>query len=110
MADTVLISNENIATVDTVTTLFTAPDTGSGTIITAFTVSNSSSASVSYKAYIVNSAGVVGDPVQPLKIVVKDRFDSVPSMVNQVVPPGGTIRAENSTANTLNFYATGRNQ
>ena len=44
------------------------------------------------------------------KIVVIDKFDSAPSMINQVVPAGGTIRAENSAGDSLSFYATGREQ
>lgn len=110
MADSVLIDNAKISAADTVTNLFTSPGGGLGTIITAFTVSNNSSASASYKAYIVGTDGVVGDAVVPQKIVVRDRYDSAPSIVNQVVPAGGSIRAENSTGDALNFYATGRNQ
>lgn len=110
MADSVLINNTKISAADTVASLFTSPLSGAGTIITAFTVSNNSAASASYKAYIVDAAGVVGDAIVPQKIVVRDRFDSAPSIVNQVVPGGGTIRAENSTGNALSFYATGRNQ
>lgn len=110
MTDSVIINNTKISAPDVVTTLFTSSTAGQGTIITAFTVTNNSAASASYKAYIVDSAGVVGDAVVPQKIVVRDRFDSAPSIVNQVVPAGGSIRAQNSTGDALNFYATGRNQ
>jgi hypothetical protein len=110
MVDSVLINNTKISAADTVTNVYTSPAAGSGTIITAFTVSNSSASSASYKAYIVDSGGVVGAPVIPLQIVVKDKSDSGPAIVNQVVPASGTIRVENSTGDALNFYATGRAQ
>lgn len=110
MADTPIIINETIAAVDSITTLYSSPATGFGTLITAFTASNDGGpASVSYKGYIYDSAGTPM-AVIPQTIVVKDRFHSGPSMVNQTVPPGGTIRVENSAANGLNFYATGREQ
>jgi hypothetical protein len=107
MAESVLINNSKIASVDTITELYTSPSSGAGTIITAFTVANSSTASASYKAYIYDSTGNAVEPVIPLKVVVRDRFDPGRSIVNQIVPPSGTIRAENSAANALNFYASG---
>jgi hypothetical protein len=108
--DAPIISNTKISAPDVITTLYTSPSSGGGTIVTAFTVSNNSTASAYYKAYIYDSTGAVVDPVIPLKIVVRDRFDVGASIVNQVVPAGGTIRAENSTGDALNFYATGREQ
>ena len=110
MADTPIIINETISSVDTITTLYSSPEKGSGTIITAFTASNDGGpSSVSYKAYIYDLSGTP-QAVISQTIVVKDRFHSGPSIVNQTVPPGGTIRAENSAADGLNFYATGREQ
>ena len=110
MTDTALVSNETIGTVDTIEILYTAPTSGLGTVIRALTVTNNSTASVSYKAYIFSSAGVIEGAIAPLKIVVRDRFDSAASAVNQVIPAGGTLRAENSTANALSFYMTGLEQ
>jgi len=110
MAETPLVNNVKVSAVDTITLLYTAPPTGGGTVITAFTVSNSSSASVSYKAYILDASGAAVDPVVPLKIVVKDRFDSAPGIINQVITPGGSLRVENSTGDSLSFYVTGREQ
>jgi len=110
MADTPIINNAKISSSNTITALYTSPSGGAGTIITAFTVSNNSGINASYKAYIFDSSGSAVDAIIPFKIVIRDRFDSGASIVNQVVPPGGTIRAENNTANSLSFYATGREQ
>ncbi len=106
MVDSVLFLNIKVPSVDTVTTVYTSPAASQGTRITALTAANSSTASVSYKVYIYDAAAT-GDPVSPLKIIVKDRFDSAPSVVNQVVPAGGTLRIENSASNSLSFTATG---
>jgi hypothetical protein len=110
MTDTVLILNATIAAPDVITTLFTAATSGQGAIVTAFTASNNSGASASYKAYIYDQTGSLVAAVVPMKIVVRDRFDTAPSMVNQVVPAGGSIRVENSTGDALSFYASGREQ
>lgn len=110
MPDSVLILNATISAPDVITQLYTAPTSGQGAIVTAFTVSNDSEASASYKAYIYDQTGSLVASVVPQKIVVRDGFDTAPSMVNQVIPAGGSIRAENSTGDALNFYASGREQ
>ena len=110
MADTVIISNTTISAIDSVTVLYTASAAGLGTVINAFTATNSSASSVTYKAYIYDITGSVVSAVIPQTIVVKDRFHAGASIVNQVVPAGGTIRVENSAANGLNFYCSGREQ
>jgi len=112
MVDFVLIENAQIGTVDTITPLYTSPPDGQGTVITAWSATNNStiSSSVSYRAYIVSAGGTIIGPIIPLTIVVRDRFHAGPSATNQVVPPGGSIQAENSQINGLLFYATGREQ
>ena len=105
-----IIVNKTISTVDTIEVLYSAPTAGLGTVITALTVSNNSGASASYKAYIYDSTGTAVNAIIPLTIVVKDRFSSAASAVNQVIPAGGTLRAENSTASALNFYMSGIEQ
>ena len=105
MAEKVLANNFKTAAADTIETVYTA---NNDTLISAFTVSNSGAASSSYKAYIVDAGGLVGDPVQPMTIVVKDKKHNGSGMVNQLVVSGGSIRVEDSTAGNLNFYITGR--
>lgn len=110
MAETVIINNTTISAIDAVTILYTASAAGLGTVINAFTATNISASSVTYKAYIYDITGSLVGAVIPQTIVVKDRFHPGASIVNQVVPAGGTIRAENSASNGLNFYASGREQ
>lgn len=98
------------AVVDTVEIAYTAPTGGQGVHIDASTVSNNTTASVSYKAYIYDSAGTTIGVYQPQTIVVRDRFSPIPGLVNHVVPAGGTIRVETSTANSLEFSFSGIEQ
>lgn len=110
MTEKTLIANETVGAVDTITTLYTSPSSGLGTVIRALTVSNNSLTSASYKVYIYDAAGSAAAAIAPLKIIVRNRFDSAASVVNQVIPPGGTLRAENSTADALSFYMSGLEQ
>ena len=113
MADLVMVNNQRSTTADTIEEFFTAATAGAsgkGARITAFTASNNTTSCVSYKAYIYDSAGAAVGAIVPMKIVVKDKFDSASSAVNQTIPAGGTLRAENSTASALNFYMSGLEQ
>ena len=105
-----LLAAEKVSGVDTITTIYTAPSGGPDTIINALSVTNNSEASATYKAYIYDSVGVTAGAVSPQKIVVKDRFDSSPAIVNQAIKAGGTLRVENSTADALVFHLTGVEQ
>ena len=74
----------------------------------SFTVSNNYTASASYKAYIYDADDVTVGAVSPMKIVVRDRFDSSPALVNQVIPAGGSLKVESSALDALYFTVTGR--
>lgn len=111
MADLVMVNSAQNTIVDTIQTFFTALPSGNGGTgarVTAFTASNNGTASASYKAYIFDATGTVLEAVIPQKIVVKDRFDLGPSIVSQIIPPGGTLRMETSSLNTITFRVTGK--
>ena len=110
MAESTLILNTKIPTADTPEILYTSPPSGSGTVISALTVTNDSTASASYKIYIVGQTDDLGDPVVPQTIIVRDKASAAATAVNQTIPAGGTLRAENSTANALSFYMSGLKQ
>lgn len=107
--DIPLITNATISAAGVITQLYLAP-AGDGVIVTAFTASNDSTASASYKAYIYDATGAAVRSVIPFTIVNRDRYHSGASLVNQVIPGGWTLRVENSTGDAFNFYATGRTQ
>lgn len=107
MTDTVLIFNQKNGSPDTIEVFYTSPAGGNGTLIKSFVASNATAASLNYKAYIYPQSGTAPDPLVPTTIVVRDDSHFGAQMVNQVVPPGGTIRVSSSQTNGLNFYATG---
>lgn len=104
MAEVILFNNEKNTLPDTRDLTETV---SVATKITAFSVSNSTGASVSYKAYITETLGESVDPIQPQTIVVKDRADPAFFMIGQKIPKGGNLEVESSTGDSLNFYVTG---
>lgn len=101
-----LVDNFFNNVVDAPQTAFTAPSTKSVTI-DSFTVSNNSTVNASYKAYIKSSAGSL-TPQIPFKIVVWGENDLGVGVVNQVIPPGGSLQVESSALNSLYFTVSGR--
>lgn len=110
MVDTVLVQNGSNTAADVIESFFPSPSGAgnNGTKIKAFTASNDTTASHSYKAYIYGSTGAPL-AVIPQTIVVRDKADYGASIIGQVIPKGGTLRMESSSADGsfLNFYVTG---
>jgi hypothetical protein len=110
MAIRAIVFNEKSTLPYTVESFYQSPSNGNGTKIVAFTASNDTGSSKYYRAYIYSDAGQLVSSVIPLTIVVKDRADNGPTIINQVIPAGGTLRLLSSEADSLNFYVTGNEQ
>jgi hypothetical protein len=112
MTDKVLVNNAKSTSADTVEIFFTSDSNESGTIITAFSAINATNVNASYIAYIYDSASTTDsqNPAIPLTKVVRKRFDLGASIINQVIPAGGTLRMESSAANSISFRVSGRDQ
>ncbi len=112
MTDRILVNNAKSSSADTVEPFFTSDTNGDGTIITAFSAINSTNVNASYIAYIYDASSTTDskNPAIPLTKVVRKRFDLGASIVNQVIPAGGTLRMESSTANSISFRVSGRDQ
>ena len=107
MADVVLVISESSNAANTIESFYASPSSSDGTFITAFSATNSSGAIASYKAYIFDSSGTALDPVVPLKIVVRNRFDLAPTITNQLIPNGGSLRMESSAIGSITFRVSG---
>ncbi len=110
MPENTLVNSAVNTVADTIEEFYTAGSSsegGAGTLITAFSATNDSGASASYKAYIFDVTETVLDPVQPQTIVVRDKFSLGPSVVGQLIPPGGSLRMQSSTAGAISFRVTG---
>ena len=105
MATKQIVANAVNSSADTVETFFTAGV--NGVVIESFTATNNSAVNASYKAYIVASLGVQ-QPQVPFKVVVWGENDLGIGIVNQIIPPGGTLRLECSALASIYFTVTGR--
>lgn len=107
MTDTVLVDSKENGVANGIEQFYQSPTSGDGTIITAFSAINNSGVNASYKAYIYDSSGASVNPVIPIKIVVRNRFDVGPSITNQLIPNGGSLRMESSAAGAITFRVSG---
>jgi len=98
--------------VTSVETLYTAPvsPAGIGARIIAFTAMNDTGSAESYDAWIVESGGSAdsSNKVIPGRSVIGTTGTDIPSEVqNHLIPPGGTLQVQVSTADTIAFRVTG---
>ena len=107
MTQSVLVNSAQNSSPDTIQVFYEAPDSGTGVVVGTFTATNNTTQSASYKGYIYDSTGSLLNAVIPQKIVVRDRFDLGPSIVGHLIPRGGTLRMESSTASSIAFRVTG---
>ena len=107
MATTVLVNSVQNNTANAIETFYTSPSDGAGTIITAFTATNNAGSNRTYKAYIFDSSGSTLEAVTPLKKIIRNKFDPGSSIVNHIIPAGGTLRMESDLADSIVFRVTG---
>lgn len=107
MAELVMVNSEQNSIADSIEVFYTSPSTGAGTRVSAFTATNDTTSSKTYKGYIYDVSGNTITPVIPQKIIVRDRFDLGAPIVGQLIPPGGTLRMESSEALSIAFRVTG---
>ncbi len=107
MAELILVNSKQNTSADTIEKFYDSPASGAGTVILAFSATNNTTQSASYKAYIFDASGAAIQAVVPQTIVVRDRFNLGPSAISQLIPPGGSLRMESSTATSIAFRVTG---
>ncbi len=107
MTDVVLVNSAQNIAADSIESFYTSPSSSDGTLITAFSAVNNSGVNASYIAYLYDSAGGLIEAVIPLKIVVRNRFDVGPTITNQLIEPGGSLRMESSAASSITFRVSG---
>jgi hypothetical protein len=106
MATLQIVDNGVNTIADTVQEFYTSP-AGQATVIESFTASNTSKVNASYTAYIQSPSGVLQAQI-PFKVVVWGENDLGIGIVNQVIPPGGSLRIESSAIDSIYFTVTGR--
>lgn len=106
MASQQITSNASNTVIDTIQDLYTAPEFNS-VLIEAVTVSNTSTVNASYSVYITAQDGTQQAQI-PFKVLVWGENDLGIGVVNQVIPPGGTLSVQSSALNSIYFTVTGR--
>ncbi len=88
--------------------LYTAPDNGGGTRVTAFTVTNSDTVET-YTLHIVPSGGSADltNILVAARSLAINEPDNPAEITNQLVPAGGTIQALASTTLKMSVRASG---
>jgi hypothetical protein len=107
MAEAILVNSAQNVSANVIQNFYTSPTGEGGTRVTAFTATNNTESNKTYKAYIYDASGTALTAVIPQKIVIRNRFDLGPSIVGQLIPPGGTLRMESSAASSIAFRVTG---
>ena len=107
MATNILVNGSQNSLSNTIQTFYTSPASGAGTVITAFTATNNTGANRTYRAYIFALGATSSEATTPLKIIVRNRFDPGSSIVNHLIPPGGTLRMETDLLETIAYRVTG---
>lgn len=107
MTDVVLVNSRQNAGANAIESFYTSPSSSDGTLITAFSAINNSGVNASYSAYLYDSSGGLIERVIPTKIVVRNRFDIAPSITNQLIEPGGSLRMQTSAIGGITFRVSG---
>lgn len=90
------------------TLLYTSPANGAGTRITALTATNDTGTTENYTLWITPSGTTASsNKIVPSNAVLGNDNDTHPDVVNHIIPPGGTLVAQVSTADTIAFRVTG---
>lgn len=108
MADAVIVNSVVNALDNTIENFYTSPAGAGGTLVTAFTATNDNGANASYKAYIYDSSGAAKLAVIPQTIVIRKKASLGSPIVNQLIPAGGSLRMESSTAGDIVFRVSGK--
>lgn len=106
--EVVVCRNQSNVGADTIEIFYTADAGITGVLVTSFTATNDGTSSVSFKAYLYDAGGNPVNSVIPFSIVKRDRANYGPSLVGQIIPPGGSLRIECSAIGGLNFNAAGQ--
>ena len=109
-----LVNGVSITVANTPTALYSSPDataptSGKGTVISAFTISNSSLTSVNYKCWVVPSGSSVSDAflLVPERVIKTLKTDVPYEVVSHLMPANSILYVECSSAAAVNVRVSG---
>ncbi len=88
--------------------VYTSPAGGAGSVVTAFTITNSTSVNRIHSLYIYNADGSATKKLISNERLIRDKSSFGGEIVNHALLPGETIRAESDLANSVSWNITGK--
>ena len=107
MSASVLVNSAANSISDTIQPFYTSPSGGAGTRISAFTATNNTDSNKIYEAFIYGPSQTGLGAVMPRKIVITNKFDTGGALINQLIPPGGSLNMRTNIAGSIDFRVTG---
>ena len=108
MASTNKTLADGVQLTTSVTTLYTSP-TGLGTRVVAFNALNFGAGNASYTVHIVPALGTADNTNMIVKetVLIPSEDDSPIAVINQLIPPGGTLEALSDSSTRISVRASG---
>lgn len=93
---------------NTVENVYTSPVGGTGSVITAFTVTNATAVNRIHSAYIFGADGVLTKKMISDERLIRNKSSFGGEMVNHALNPGESIRVESDLAGSVSWNITGK--
>jgi len=88
--------------------VYTSPLDGTGSVVTAFSVTNATTVNRIHSAYIFGSDGVLVKKLISDERLIRNKSSFGGEIVNQALSPGETIRVESDLANSVSWNISGK--
>ena len=104
-----LVNGVSITVASTPVALYSSPSSGTGTIISAFTISNTSSGTVNYKCWVVPLGSIVGDEfvLVPSKAIKTLKSDVPYEVVSHFMPVSSVLYVQADAASAVSVRVSG---
>lgn len=93
---------------DTIELAYTSPLGGSGSVVTAFTATNSTSVNRIHSVYIFGSDGLLVNKLISDERLIRNKSSFGGEIVNQALGPGETIRLESDLSDSVSWNISGK--
>lgn len=103
-----LVRDFSSTTANTVEEVYKSPTGGTGSVVTAFTVTNATSVNRIHSAYIFGSDGVLVKKLISDERLIRNKSSFGGEIVNQALDPGETIRVESDLADSVSWNISGK--
>lgn len=103
-----LVRDFTSTTANTVEEVYISPVNGSGSVVTAFTVTNATTQNRIHSTYIFGADGVLTKKLISDERLIRNKSSFGGEIVNQALGPGETIRVESDLADSVSWNISGK--